>query len=74
MSRGSNVAAHVVVIISHLFVPLASPKVLSFENIQIKFDILLIYSYLCQRHQGCMADIGLAENIPSNDLNRVVPA
>ena len=30
--------------------------------------------YLCMRHQGCMADIGLAENIPSNDLNRVVPA
>ena len=29
MSRGSNVAAHVVVIISHLFVPLALPKVLS---------------------------------------------
>ena len=49
-------------------------KVLSFENIQIKFDILLIYSYLCQRHQGCMADIGPAENIPLNDLNRVVPA
>ena len=75
MSRGSNVAAHVVVIISHLFVPLTwRSKVLSFENIQIKFDILLIYSYLCRRHQGCMADIGLAENIPSNDLNRVVPA
>ena len=52
MSRGSNVAAHVVVIISHLFVPLALPKVLSFENIQIKFDILLIYSYhwLCRRY------------------------
>ena len=30
--------------------------------------------YLCMRHQGCMADIGLAENIPSTDLNRVVPA
>ena len=29
MSRGSNVAAHVVVIISHLFVPLALPKVLA---------------------------------------------
>ena len=39
-----------------------------------KFGKSLTYSYLCQRHQGCMADIGLAENIPSNDLNRVVPA
>ena len=34
----------------------------------------LAYSYLCMRHQGCMADIGRAENKPSNDLNRVVPA
>ena len=38
------------------------------------FCTSLAYSYLCMRHQGCMADIGLAENIPSNDLNRVVPA
>lgn len=38
------------------------------------FCYSLTYSYLCQRHQGCMADIGPAENIPLNDLNRVVPA
>ena len=64
--------------IARLFVPLiCRSKVLPFgiaKLMQALFCYSLTYSYLCQRHQGCMADIGLAENIPSNDLNRVVPA
>ena len=52
-------------------------KVLSFGIAKLMPALFCYYHtlyYLCMRHQGCMADIGLAENIPSNDLNRVVPA
>ena len=75
--RNSKINASIILLFSHLLVPLTFGRRYFCSEVKINpnlFCTSLAYSYLCMRHQGCMADIGLAENIPSNDLNRVVPA